>query len=288
MLLFMSVTRRIGLGMAAALAMLGCASQQASERAATPAARAMDRSGGGHGVREATLQESPDPDRMNVRLSQGYIAQADAEDAIARRFRDLTGCYQQAGPAQDFAGGGVTLRFLLSERGTADDVQVIDSRLGSYPVERCLVRVGREVVFPRPQGGATTFEYTLEFRAAGGTSVIELSAGALEPHLGAQLPRIVQGCGGLGADAVTATLYVAPSGTVRSVGLAATGLLDDATARCVWDTVSAFHLPLAELSGAVVARVSLPLSATEVLAAAEHAARPRVSPVRRKRGRAAR
>jgi TonB family protein len=76
-------------------------------------------------------------------------------------FDEIRSCYQRAGKAQRYAAGKVTLRFLVSGAGQTDDVLVVESNLGNYGVERCLVEVGRRITFKAPEGKkATTFAPT--------------------------------------------------------------------------------------------------------------------------------
>lgn len=269
--------------LAVLLAASACATEQAA-RTETASARPAARSSG-YEVREAR-DEATDPDGMTVALEHGFLGQEEAEEAIRTRWRTLTRCYDEAGPARDFAGGTVRLRFSVDARGRAADVRVSASQLGSYEVERCLVERGREIVFPRPQGGGTTFEYTLEFRSTGERPVIDLPPTEVAPHVGELLPRVLSECRGLGVDSLEATIYIEPRGTVRSVGFASPAAIEPEAARCVSGVIRTWTVPLEAIRGRALGRVTLSLRDQDVLAAA-HAPRPTPA-ARGGRGKAAR
>jgi hypothetical protein len=189
----------------------------------------------------------PDADGLQLTGEQGFLSQGDAEAAIQRRWSDLVHCYEEAGSARDFAGGPVKLRFFVDVQGRVPDVHVLESRLGSFDVERCLVRIGRTIVFPRPQGGMqTSFEYSLEFRSSGVQPVVDLPDGALDQALAALLAQVTAQCGPIVGE-VTATIYVDAMGTVLSVGLASSGLLPEELATCL---AHSLRRPLPPLPGA--------------------------------------
>jgi len=95
----------------------------------------------------------------------GVMDTDDVEATLQEHFEDVRNCYERAGKAQRYAGGKVLLRFMVAGDGTAQDVWVLESSLGNYDVERCLVDVGRKIHFHAPHGNkATTFEYPVEFR----------------------------------------------------------------------------------------------------------------------------
>ena len=96
----------------------------------------------------------------------GVMDTDDVEATLQEHFDDVRACYTRAGKAQRYAGGKVLLRFMVAGDGASQDVWVLESTLGNYDVERCLVEVGRKIRFHAPHGNkATTFEYPVEFRS---------------------------------------------------------------------------------------------------------------------------
>ena len=179
----------------------------------------------------------PSPD-MQMQSELGVIETADVEAVLEGHFDEIRGCYQRAGKAQRYAGGKVTLRFRVGGSGQAEDVLVIESNLGNYGVERCLVDVGRRITFKAPEGNkATTFDYPVEFHSTQELAVLDVNDGAkIERDISGLLPRLAA-CGRLATDDVTAIMYIEPNGFPGSVGLSAATNLDEAVAGCIIQTI---------------------------------------------------
>ncbi|HET6146945.1 MAG TPA: TonB family protein [Polyangia bacterium] len=195
--------------------------------------------------------DQPSPE-MQVRNELGVIETADVEAVLEGHFDEIRGCYQRAGKAQRYAGGKVTLRFRVGGGGQAEDVLVVESNLGNYGVERCLVGVGRRITFKAPEGNrATTFDYPVEFRSTQELAVLDVNDGAkIERDISGLLPRLAA-CGRLATDDVTAIMYIEPSGFPGSVGLSAATNLDEAVAGCIIQTIRRSHMT-ASLPGHVL------------------------------------
>ena len=86
---------------------------------------------------------------MSIDSELGVLDTEDVEATLKQHFDDIRGCYQRAGKAQRYAGGRVLLRFLVGGEGISQDVLVVESTLGNYDVERCLVEVGASNRVPR-------------------------------------------------------------------------------------------------------------------------------------------
>lgn len=170
---------------------------------------------------------------MGLENEVGVYESADVEGAIADRMDEVRGCYRRAGRAQRYAGGMVTLRFVVSGNGTTEDVLVIGTDLGNYEVERCLVAVGRTVKFPAPNGSkATTFEYPVEFRSTHELPVQDLDESIkIERDMAASM-HLLAGCGPVSETGASAIFYVEPSGAIGSVGLAASSPVNEEAGAC--------------------------------------------------------
>jgi hypothetical protein len=202
---------------------------------------------------------------MSAQEGSGSIDQEDAQEAINRSFTRLTRCYAEAGDAQDFAGGAVTLRFLVDIQGRTKEVLVVESSLGSLEVERCLRTTALGIRFPRPHGQASaSVEYSLEFRSTGEVPVVELPADATAAALPALLVAVAAGCRELGVDELQATLYIDRSGKVRSVGFAAKKSLPDISTGCLAETIRGSRIPV-PIKGSAVGRTMIALRNQDVL-----------------------
>lgn len=219
-----------------------------------------------------------DPARaMQVDNELGVLDGEDVNATMRDHFDDVRGCYSRAGKAQRYAGGRVLLRFLVAGDGSAQDVLVVESTLGNYDVERCLVDVGRRITFHAPSGRkATTFEYPVEFRSTNQVAVMDVEGLKVEHDVSVFLPQLAV-CGKLAPEEATAVVYIEANGTPGSVGLAAGSSLDEDVGDCMVQTIRTWKMS-ATLPGRVMrATFSIP----PVIATAEAA--PRRSQAHRRR-----
>jgi hypothetical protein len=250
-----------------AAAVSGCASTSGGRGGIAGGAGAQN--GRGYEVREANTELSQSG-AGDVQLEHGVIASEAAQEAVMKRWSALTRCYGDAGEAMTFAGGAVTLRFVVKPDGSTSDVRVADSRLGNFAVERCLITVGRTVAFPRPEGGAeATVDYTLEFRSTGETPVMELATAPVAAELPSLMANVAVACPNLGADELSMTLYIGPRGAVRSVGFASAEAVDADALACVATAVHQWTIPTAAPGGRTIGRVTMPLRSQDLIAARE-------------------
>jgi hypothetical protein len=255
---------------------LGCATGGAPGRGGTHEPGSARRTSG-YEVREAADGEDGDGSRLQLEQDHGFISQEAAQSALARRWADLRNCYHAAGTSAAFAGGRVSLRFVVAASGATSEVQVRETQLGNFDVERCLVDTGRTVAFPAPRGGAsTTVDYTLEFRSTGEVAVIDLPDDAVAANLPALLgQQLGTRCPTLGGEEVFATVYVNAGGAVQSAGLAAPTSLDQEAATCLAQALHLATIPLRGLRGGNLGRLTIALRAADLLARTEPARRSR-------------
>jgi TonB family protein len=239
----------------AAGAVAGCASDEAVRRPSEARERGGIRSAEDGPAERRRADSAPG---MNVQTELGVLETADVEEALQARVEDVRACYQRAGKAQDYAGGRVLLRFLVAGNGHVDDVWVVESSLGNYSVERCVVDIGRHVVFGAPSGKrATTFEYPIEFRSTNEMSVLDIDGMKIEHDVAAFLPQLAA-CGPVAKQAVAAIIYIEPNGFPGSVGLAAGTTLDEAAADCVVQTIRRWKMSAALPGHVLRANFSIP------------------------------
>src|SRR5437764_6190927 len=171
----------------------GCGSDKAARNEGGPEHAMKHRSSGG--IHSA----DPNPAGMTIDNELGVLDTEDVEATMKDHFDDIRGCYQRAGKAQRYAGGRVMLRFMIGGEGIAQDVLVIESTLGNYDVERCLVEVGRRIAFHAPTGHKpTTFEYPVEFRSTNQLAVLDADGLKVDHDLSVFLPQLAV-CGRLAA-----------------------------------------------------------------------------------------
>jgi TonB family protein len=201
--------------------------------------------GGEHRLARRVKAPAPAAPAMEMQNELGVVEGADVEEALEGHFGEIRDCYQRAGKAQRYAGGKVTLRFLVDGSGHANDVLVIESNLGNYNVERCLVDVGRHITFKAPLGHkATTFEYPVEFRSTNEMAVLDLDGLKIERDVSVFMPRLAA-CGQAAAEDVVAMIYIEPNGFPGSVGLASPTALDEGVGDCIVQTIRKWKMSAA-------------------------------------------
>ena len=183
---------------------------------------------------ETSFEDSLGASQMGVQNEIGVYNASDLEEALGEHMDEVRACYARAGHAQKYAGGQVTLRFIVRGDGKPRDVLVIATELGNYDVERCLVDVARGVQFPPPDGKkATTFEYPVEFKSTHEVQVQDLDGSLKIDHdINAQMHSL-SGCGSVADGGASASFYIGSGGTVSSVGLAAESPLNEKAGACV-------------------------------------------------------
>jgi TonB family protein len=235
----------------ASLVGAGCGSDKAARQEGGPE----------HAVKRRPSRgiQSADPaPGMTVDNELGVLDTEEVDATLKQHFDEIRGCYNRAGKARRYAGGRVMLRFLVGGDGIAQDVLVVESTLGNYDVERCLVEVGRRIAFHAPAGHKpTTFEYPVEFRSTNQVAVLEVDGLKLDQDLSVFLPQLAV-CGQLAAEDASAIMYIEPNGHPGSVGLAAGATLDEDVADCMVQTIRGWKLS-ATLPGHVMrAAFSIP------------------------------
>jgi TonB family protein len=255
----------------AAGANAGCATDDEVRRAAEEQEQLARAAQGGAPASQAKPRATVDPaPAMKVDNEMGVLETADVEDTLQARFDDVRACYERAGKAQEYAGGRVVLHFLVDGTGHAEDVWVVESSLGSYAVERCLVEVGRSVVFRAPSGHkATTFDYPVEFRSTAGMAVLDIDGLKIDRDLAAFLPQL-SACGRLSNEPVNAVMYIEPSGFPGSVGLATDAAIDESAGHCAVKAIQRWKMSAALPGRVLRASFSIPVA----LVSAEPAASP--------------
>jgi TonB family protein len=232
---------------------VGCGSDKAGRRDEGGPEHAAKRRAPKGGIHSADLSPG-----MTVDNEMGVLDTEDVEATMKQHFDDIRGCYHRAGKAQRYAEGRVMLRFMVGGDGLAQDVLVVESTLGNYDVERCLVEVGRRISFHPPAGRkATTFEYPVEFRSTNQVAVLDADGLKVDHDLSVFMPQLAV-CGQLAALDASAIIYIEPNGFPGSVGLSSGTTLDEDVGDCMVQTIRRWRMS-ATLPGHVMrATFSIP------------------------------
>lgn len=169
--------------------------------------------------------DDSEPDDIEVQGTKGTFLPGQIEEAIEPHGGALNACYQSFSKKTKYVGGKLELKYVVGKDATLRHVQVAQSDLGSWTVEKCILDVARQVSFPAPKGGDAEFTVPLDFTSPRSPDWWDESRADAE--VGDVVSQLAE-CGA--ADAVMVTLYVGPRGKVTSVGFAsaaATPLGDD-------------------------------------------------------------
>jgi hypothetical protein len=189
------------------------------------------------------VEDSEPDDGLQVAGDKGHLDPAAVDAALAPHRAAMTRCYTQKVGRRSWLGGRVVLQWAIGSDGAIDSVRIIESDLGAWPVESCLLDIARQAVFARPIGGAAELTLPLEL------SVARPLAASDDPvvmkTVDGQLVKLDACAKGSAAapDDVTVTLYLGARGRAESVGFAAPGPLDDGWLACAEKAALGWRLP---------------------------------------------
>jgi TonB family protein len=175
-------------------------------------------------------------DGVEIESSKGHLEPHQIEAGVRPHQGALSACYHDQLKATRFVGGSIELSFVVRPDGAVDTVKLSKGDLGSWPVERCMLEVGRAMRFAAPRGkAAAEFTLPLDFQSGKGNVIWwpdEVADAAMVKHA-ADLDACSDEAEGSPRD-VWVTLYVGPRGQVKSIGFASPGRpIDDGWAECV-------------------------------------------------------
>ena len=229
---------------------LGCASEPETRQSRLAKEAHARQTGWAHGAGDG------DDRSMDMQMSIGFLDERTVDRAMAPHVPAMVDCFERAGDARRYLSGRVVLRFVVEASGAVSDIHVIKNELGNYPVERCLVDVGRRIEFPPPEGSRSTdFEYSLGFRSTGEMRVLDWKGNDVAIRVASTSDFST--CGELGPQSVDAIAYVEPAGTIGSVGFVSQGPIDPVAASCAEEQI--YKLRISDARPNVVLRTVFPL-----------------------------
>ncbi len=190
------------------------------------------------------VEEPPDEEGVTVLNARGHMELSVIDAGLSPHNEELTDCYMSKVNRRRWLGGHVVLRWDIKKDGTVTSVKLVESDLGNWPIEKCLLEVARSATFGKPVGGDADFSVPLDFTAKGKLLSWEEDKGL--KAVGGQTVKL-DACakGKVPAPSdVTVTVYVGPAGKAQSVGFAsAKTTIDDAWGDCAEKAAMAWRLP---------------------------------------------
>ncbi len=233
--------RRAGLALALAAAACGGGSSGGKSSAARPAEPAEPRA-----VR-VPIEDEELEDGVEITSTRGRMDPAVVETGIEPHKEGLGDCYMSRVGQRRWLGGRVSIHWDIKRDGTIAAVKLVESDLGAWPIEKCLLDIARAATFGKPIGGDADFSIPLDFSARGRPAIWDEDESL--KAVGGQLAKLdecakAKGVKGPPPEDVTVTLYAGPFGKVQSVGFASPrSVLDDAWAECAEKAALAWRLP---------------------------------------------
>lgn len=216
--------------------------------------------------------ESEDKDGQEEGVSfvktKGSITQDEIAAGLAPHQTELAECYTNKVGKRRWLGGHVVLKWDLEADGTLSSVKLVESNLGSWAIEQCMLDVAWTASFGKPSGGKVDFTVPLDFSAKGGALVwnedqaLRAVGGQLASLDDCNDFQVDQGAkkkGGKKAPEAKAdkderpehpptnvvmTMYVGPGGKLQSVGFSSpTAEVGHKWAACAEQAASGWRLP---------------------------------------------
>lgn len=190
------------------------------------------------------VDEPPEEEGVTVVNARGHMELDVIDAGLTPHNDELTDCYMSKVNRRRWLGGHVVLKWDIKKDGTVTAVKLVESDLGNWPIEKCLLEVARSAAFGKPVGGDADFSVPLDFTAKG--KLVSWAEDKGLKAVGGQTVKL-DACakGKIRAPSdVTVTVYVGPAGKAQSVGFAsAKTLIDDAWGDCAEKAAMAWRLP---------------------------------------------
>lgn len=116
-----------------------------------------------------TNEDEPE-DGVTFTHKKGTISKEKIDAGLAPHQQAMMECYTSKVGKRRFVGGEVRLMWLLKSDGSIKSVK-IDSNLGAWDIEKCLLDVAWSATFDKPTGNDAEFDIPLNFAATRSTAV---------------------------------------------------------------------------------------------------------------------
>jgi TonB family protein len=191
--------------------------------------------------RSAVPDVGDEDDGMEVRGLRGRLDQYDIQKGLKPHLGEIAQCHKSKTRRRRYVGGRLTLKYVVGKSGAVKQVQIIESDLGAWDVELCVLEIARAMRFARPKGEADAdFTVPVDFPARGNVQWWEEERA--DEEVKEKLADLEE-CEDPPAD-VWVTLYVGTRGEVKSVGYASpdTTPISDEWAECATDMIRSWVL----------------------------------------------
>lgn len=178
-----------------------------------------DGDGDGSAPVDAGVPDAAD-DGVGVTALKGKLSPEKITAGVTPQLRAIQACYQDQVGARRWLGGAISIKWFVDATGAIEQVQLDQSDLGAWPIEKCILQAAAAATFAAPSGGATDFSLPIEFPARSqplwwdedrGNATVSKHVSKLAACATADAPA---------PSDVLITVYVGTRGKVESIGFA--------------------------------------------------------------------
>lgn len=237
----------LGLG-AIAIAMSGaaCASSRATRKPAEPKvdARVIAPADQPASAPEPAPPPSAVPAAVRIKGLTGTLNTDDVHQTMEARQPELDACILASRRRLRLVSGTIRFTFEVDAEGAVEDVHAIESTIGHFALESCILRVLSETVFPKPDGSASArFDWGLTVEPASARGPEVIGPEALDKVLGKHGAAVREGCETKRRERFRVTAYINRRGKVISAGAVAEPASAREKVECVLDGIKKLKMP---------------------------------------------
>jgi hypothetical protein len=184
-------------------------------------------------------------DGMKVAGTRGTLQAAQIQAGLAPHTAALEDCYKGALQRKKFLSGKLLLEVRVAKTGQVGGAALVESDIGDWEVERCVLGVARKLGFAKPTGGDGTAVFKVPLDFTSDQQVLETWPEEQIAAVVTEKRATLDACAGVAGEApsdVAVTLYVGNRGKVEAVGFASDKEppIPDAWADCAAHSVAAW------------------------------------------------
>jgi len=239
---------KLGFGVVCVAVLAGCGSGgQAVKEQPKPTAKPTP-------VEELPTRDPDQPDELVVEGLLGSIDMYQVNRAIEGVGAEINACQSKNIGRLWYIGGTLNLKFRIALDGAVKSVAPVESDVGNYAIERCVLDLVGALDYGKPRGGEAEFSLPSQFEARSSTTPWpeERVTAALRgvKTFSADMAECRQAAFGNKLPAHSMTLYIAPGGKVTSAGFSSDGQVPDGYAQCVVEKAKLWKL--ADTGGEII------------------------------------
>lgn len=112
---------------------------------------------------------------------------------------------------RDYTSGEVEFKFAVKSDGHVQAVSIVQSQLGDYELEKCLLKKLSTTRFPKPKGGATEVNYSFTIDLPEGTRKPDVMPGSMVKDAFAEFEDEIRACTGAPLEGTKLIVYLGES-----------------------------------------------------------------------------